>query len=1122
MPYRQNTRTGQWVEVDAQGAPLNQRPSGVFALPPSPQQQQSMQNANQTQGRDERARADAHAKTLLDLREKGFTMSPDGSIVPLPASTTAPTPAMIAHAQQLIDGRMILSAREKGQPEGRALIDLANSMDPTFDEAASKARWTARQQFTGEGKGSLAVQGAERFATHLNAAYGASQDLGGADLGFSPLSNLATAGENLFKQDKLAAYHGFLVPIAGELQKLVKNGAASQMESDHIMADLNPSNPPSVRNAALRTLTEVGQAQLDPTRQAWASAWAGSKAPPMPMDFTPGTQAVFDNITAGKPKALPVDSHGGPIAPASLGGGTGGGAPPPGARPSSGGGTGPGGGTVWGQDITGPAAPGGIASGTAADTKQSLPIPPAMQREYEAYVSAHRGALDPADYTAFRNHLDEKYLFGVNPGSADTYAAEAQRMNAGVKAGGQLNLQIPAAEKQGKLSYFGQMASTPEGALAAHFTNEATGGIPAMMAGDPGRGALAAMNTANHKMSMAGDVGGFMAGSYGLGRLGKAVGFLKDAAPVASEIMAPQASKAARIGGFLKNTSPDMLLGASNGASENPDHPLAGAIEGGGAALAGGAFGHTVIAPGLRAAVRTGPGAAVAKFGSNLVAGARDTTGGLFDKFTGGFSQAAKGEGPGFTRTPALPAGDRMVANSGALTGDGLSNVTGQLQDAQRLNMPMMAADTDPRLAALAGSATRYSPDVGAKAMQDFTDRAAGRNSRAVQLINDNLAPTGNINDIVAGSRKAAQKAADPLYAEAMAQPHVDDPRITALLNTKHGAQAAKLGYANAEVTPGMDMGSINMSLHPVTGEPVYDGALSPQTMQQIKFGMDANVESARDSTTQKLNLTRGTPAYSAQQLRNAYRSVFEDVNKPYAQANQVYGSIARQGSTARQGYDLAGKMGAMDPADVASIAGAVPEQYGDAFRQGVASKFAIKATNLNPATNPHNFISGGDGNAQRLRTLFPDGADNMIQAGQMENQFGQTRTAVTGGSQTQPRSVVDKAFQTGAMPLGLGLDALTLVHGGMPGTGTMLAAGVMRGSKYLADRAEGKLTADAANQVGALTLNQNPAESLAAINDLLKRSAARNAYVSQMGQAGGAIGSRVAAPLLLSAYGSN
>lgn len=73
----------------------------------------------------------------------------------------------------------------------------------------------------------------------------------------------------------------------------------------------------------------------------------------------------------------------------------------------------------------------------------AIPIPDAMQQEYDQFVASNqRGSIDPEEYAAFRLDQNKRFGFGAAPEDKDNYIAEAIKLNDLTR---DANLRIPGA-----------------------------------------------------------------------------------------------------------------------------------------------------------------------------------------------------------------------------------------------------------------------------------------------------------------------------------------------------------------------------------------------------------------------------------------------------------------------------------------------------------------------------------------------------------------------------------------------------------------------------------------------------------------------------------------------------
>lgn len=667
MPRARDSAGNIW-EVDAAGNPVRMlQPAqqsfpgsipGAF-VPPNPAKLAEKQREQQRQDAADARAADAARRSAA---EWNASHNPDGSPkVQAPSLLGDPTktgpqyltslPQNIRNrVQQLLDGRSMLTAREKGTPLGQQLMDAANQADPTFDENVSHARYVERTQYTGQGKGSQLVQAANRFARHLGDLYEASRELGGPDLGWAPLSNVATATTNSFRQKKVATYKTILPLIQGEVQKLTKNGAATEGEAQHIMNSLSVDQPEDVRYAAMKELARLGRAQIEPLHQSWESAWQGSTPPPIPMDVDPVANAIFDAVDAGT--APPArDKRGEFVVPGvnddgtpnEMGGGSG--APPvgpSGPKLSSG---------VPRADYSGMV--GGPQQAVATEGMRRVPdtVGAAALAAFIRKGTPYETAAAYAQSHGFMPPDPQAYAQGVAFAKQHGGAVnvEADRF-APVTMGERISASGPAAGFAGAVS----------GASAG--LSDVAGRTIAGPGWDANRAAMAALSPG---WDVGGNVLGGIGGAFALpsiaGRL--APGLAAKAAAFAERN--PVAARIASNGAY----------GATYGASENPDDPLGGAVMGGLTGIIGGEVGNRAT-KGLANVIAPPAG----RFGPAYEAGVFPTMGQRFGR-SGMFGRALNTTEQAMQSFPLLGAGvvrARDLARDAAQVG-GFNQALGEL-----------------------------------------------------------------------------------------------------------------------------------------------------------------------------------------------------------------------------------------------------------------------------------------------------------------------------------------------------------------------------------------------------------------------------------------------------------
>lgn len=242
----------------------------------------------------------------------------------------------------------------------------------------------------------------------------------------------------------------------------------------------------------------------------------------------------------------------------------------------------------------------------------------------------------------------------------------------------------------------------------------------------------------------------------------------------------------------------DIAQGAKEaGANLNWKSSLAGNLLGGltGGALGGLALGGTKAG----AAVSTLPGSLTAGAGYGAANGAlEDNDSRMGGALLGGILGLGGGAAGRFLGAPVAERLSRRFSDTGNLSPLEQAipdSVQSNLQDASRLGVPYSLADADPKLRALAGSASRKSPNARALAEEVFGNRARGQSDRIVDAIDQRLASPVDINAVASDIIKGGNIEAGPYYARAKAQPALNDPVVNSILNTATGKDALKRAY---------------------------------------------------------------------------------------------------------------------------------------------------------------------------------------------------------------------------------------------------------------------------------------------------------------------------------------
>jgi hypothetical protein len=272
--------------------------------------------------------------------------------------------------QSVLDGRQSPPPSfAMAKPYWQQVVSAANQADPTFDQSQWKSRVALRSAYSSQGKStpSAVINSINTLAAHANTMYENHLHMAGPNLG--PFSGLAAGTMQSFDQKYTPGYNTELSFVQGEVQKLVKNGAASEGEAKIIMNNLRGAQSFEARGSAIKALVDMAEGKIGPVRDGWRAVFGDR---PMPTDVTPSSMAVFDNIKGDGHSALKTDRFGTPVVPGAGGGlnntypiGGPPNGPPPGSSPPGSGGPQGGGGPAmppvgFGQNF----APTGGASGS--------------------------------------------------------------------------------------------------------------------------------------------------------------------------------------------------------------------------------------------------------------------------------------------------------------------------------------------------------------------------------------------------------------------------------------------------------------------------------------------------------------------------------------------------------------------------------------------------------------------------------------------------------------------------------------------------------------------------------------------------------------------------------------
>jgi hypothetical protein len=487
------------------------------------------------------------------------------------------------------------------------------------------------------------------------------------------------------------------------------------------------------------------------------------------------------------------------------------------------------------------------------------------------------------------------------------------------------------------------VSQNPGGAFAGHYFNNISAGLPVRAAGDQGQYFNAVSSQQNPYSSFGGDVLGVVGGAVNAGKaVGKAAPYL---GKFGEKLLANPAHQA---------LAGDVLFGGTSGAIQNPDNPALGAAVGGGSMLAGNAAGRYIFGPALAAAGDSVIGQRLA----NLTLKAK----GMFGGESGSFSPPA-----------ALDSGQNIVMSG---MGKGVDDIRSNLQSAADLGLPYALADSHPKLRVLAGSAARKSPDVRTLAEDVIAPRQLGQAERAIQQIDKNLAPVGDVPTMQANTLKTARAQSAPLYAQAKSQPVPEltaHPGLKEVLDRPAAQAAVRKGYETA-LNNGEDVGTLTYATDANGGTVVYGNPswnILHYTRQELDKAGETSVRHALDKHIQKIN-----PGFKT--------------------ADAKYAGLMK-GSDALQSGANSTKINVTPESAQQAMAGF--PNHGPQFQQGYASSLADQVERSRLSSDPYGLVYGSMGQRAKIGNIFPNGAPQFAKAHGLEGDMSKTAYEVGGAT---------------------------------------------------------------------------------------------------------------------------
>lgn len=616
-------------------------------------------------------------------------------------------------------------------------------------------------------------------------------------------------------------------------------------------------------------------------------------------------------------------------------------------------------------------------------------------------------------------------------------------------------------------SLLGDFAGSTPGAFAMKAGNAAAMGLPAYMDSGNTNMALDYAGENSPISSFLGETAGLITGASGIGKFGaETVGRL-----------APKIMEGGKWGNTIRGALTDGTQGALYGGFNDGD-PATGALAMGGGRLAGDGIGRI----GARALRK--PGVAMANAGGNI----------------GNKALAAAGKEPYFPSVEYAPKLEKPDALTLGRIG---VDTTQQLQDAQRLGLPMALADTNPALQKLAGSAVRKSDDALNYATQNIEPRGMGQAERAQNAISTQFTPPVDPKKLSGAIRQQAREASQPFYEAAFARPAPVNDELAALLETPTLKESLN-DAARIASNEGLDPKGLGFDFNDA-GDVI--GIQNPtwRTLDLIKRGLDQKLAPFRDPFG-RLNLEGNPLGQSIESLRKKYVSTLDSQvgADDYIKARSEYAkNIAPRASLQEGGQAFASRV---PPRDVQDTLGRLTPEQTKTYQQGYATTLADKVDNVRGTSNPYKTIYGSPAQRSKADSIFPGNEFGKVY--DIENAMAGTRAETLYGSQTAARGQADNAFggNAAANVAEMGGAAIT----GMPPVG-MIARGIQTTIGDAVNLGSVRKQGQIASAIAPRLLEPNPTSALQYLDEAFIKKAALEAQQAQGRRLGGMFGAALA-----------
>jgi hypothetical protein len=402
------------------------------------------------------------------------------------------------------------------------------------------------------------------------------------------------------------------------------------------------------------------------------------------------------------------------------------------------------------------------------------------------------------------------------------------------------------------------------------------------------------------------------------------------------------------------------------------------------------------------------------------------------------------------------------------------SNINRTVMYDQARGIPSTIANASPALVDLADTVAQRSGPSGRLVDRVLGEQKAGARERVYQRARNEISDGNYYEDAKKLAEDLSAKA-QPLYNTAYAHGEVDDPFINELLVSprfqsffRKGQQIAKdkqlVARANGEDPSQYELRNI-YSTDPVTGEAVVSTLPDVRTLDYIKKGIDAQINSL-------FKAGKSTDAYNLKDMREVLLNKLDDAVPAYKTARREYAGDKEVINAMEAGYK---DFPHLDHEEVENMVNKMSSAEKEAFKTGVVrnihSVIMDPSNNMNAAAK----IIQSPETQKSLSVLFDSPAqfDLFKSAMTREAQLYDQANRIMGGSQTGRRTQARERFEQGPDVGGVIADA---ARSGFGESLMNLGLGAIR-SAQMPDKV--------AHKVSELLMSKDPHEVAAAVKAL-------------------------------------